>query len=142
MKTNSFTQMLKFTLFSISAGIIQVLAFTLLNELLRWPYWPAYLIALVLSILWNFTFNRRYTFQSAANVPVAMIKLFGFYAVFTPLSTKLEHLLADTMLWNGYLVTAINMALNLITEFLYQRFYVFRDSIDTNDLAKKERGEL
>ena len=131
----------KFLLFSASAGIIEIVSFALLNELTNWSYWPCYLIALVLSVLWNFTLNRRFTFKSANNVPVAMFKVACYYAVFTPLSTLLERLLADTLGWNGYLVTAINMALNLVTEFLYQRFYVFRDSIDTNELAKKERGE-
>ena len=129
----------KFLLFSASAGIIEIVSFALLNELTGWSYWPCYLIALVLSVLWNFTLNRRFTFRSANNVPVAMFKVACYYAVFTPLSTLLERFLADTLGWNGYLVTAINMALNLITEFLYQRFYVFRDSIDTNDLAKKEQ---
>jgi len=130
MKTNSFTQMLKFTLFSISAGIIQVLAFTLLNELLRWPYWPAYLIALVLSILWNFTFNRRYTFQSAANVPVAMMKLFGFYAVFTPLSTWLGHL-AETAGVNDYIILAVTMIFNFVLEFLFCKLVVYRNQENT-----------
>ena len=134
-------QMLKFTLFSISAGLIEMGSFSLFKEILGWTNWLSYLLALILSVLWNFTLNRKFTFKSANNVPVAMFKVACYYAVFTPLSTKLEHLLADTMGWNGYLVTAINMALNLVTEFLYQRFYVFRDSIDTNDLAKKERGE-
>ena len=87
MKKDSLVQMLKFTLFSISAGVIQVASFTLLHELFGWIYWPAYLTALVLSIVWNFTLNRQYTFKSAANIPVAMAKLFGFYLVFTPLST-------------------------------------------------------
>ena len=80
-------QMIKFTLFSISAGIIQILTFSLLYELLSLPYWPSYLTALVLSVLWNFTFNRKFTFKSAANVPIAMIKVGAYYAVFTPLST-------------------------------------------------------
>ena len=133
-----FIRVVKFTLFSISAGLIEMGAFALLNELLHLPYWLSYLVALVLSVLWNFTLNRKFTFKSANNVPVAMLKVACYYAVFTPLSTLLERLLADTLGWNGYLVTAINMALNLVTEFLYQRFYVFRDSIDTNDLAKKE----
>ena len=132
----------KFTLFSASAGIIQMGSFALLNELLHLPYWLSYLIALVLSVLWNFTLNRKFTFKSATNIPIAMLKVACYYAVFTPLSTLLEYYLTTTLGWNEYLVTAINMALNLITEFLYQRFYVFRDSIDTNDLAKKERGEL
>ena len=127
----------KFTLFSISAGLIQIGSFTLLNELLHLDYWVSYLIALVLSVLWNFTLNRRYTFHSANNMPVAMLKVALFYAVFTPASTWLEHWLTTGCGWNEYLVTAINMVLNFVLEFLYDRFYVFRGSIDTNELAKK-----
>ncbi len=128
---------LKFTLFSISAGLIQILSFTLLNELLHLPYWLSYLIALVLSVLWNFTLNRKFTFKSAANVPVAMFKVACYYAVFTPLSTMLEHYLTMRLGWNEYLVTAINMVINFVTEFLYQRFFVFGKSIDTAVDAKK-----
>lgn len=127
----------KFTLFSISAGLIQIGSFTLLNELFHLDYWVSYLIALVLSVLWNFTLNRRYTFHSANNVPVAMLKVALFYAAFTPASTWLEHWLTTGCGWNEYLVTAINMVLNFVLEFLYDRFFVFRGSIDTNELAKK-----
>ena len=128
-KTNekkSFWQVVKFTLFSISAGIIQVVSFTLLNELALLPYWPAYLISLVLSVLWNFTLNRRYTFQSAANVPVAMAKVFGFYLVFTPLSTWLGHL-AETSGINEYIVLAVTMISNFVLEFLFCKFVVYRN---------------
>ena len=128
---------LKFLLFSISAGAIQILSFTLLNELLHLPYWVSYLIALVLSVIWNFTLNRRFTFRSANNVPVAMLKVAAYYAVFTPLSTLLEKYLTETVGWNEYLVTLINMVLNFVTEYLFDTFVVFRGSIDTNDLAKK-----
>ena len=127
----------KFALFSASAGLIQLGSFTLLNELFHLDYWISYLAALVLSVLWNFTLNRRYTFHSANNVPVAMLKVALFYAVFTPASTWLEHWLTTGCGWNEYLVTAINMVLNFVLEFLYDRFYVFRGSIDTNELAKK-----
>ena len=127
----------KFTLFSISAGVIQIGSFTLLNELFHLDYWISYLAALVLSVLWNFTLNRRYTFHSANNVPVAMLKVALFYAVFTPASTWLEHWLTTGCGWNEYLVTAINMVLNFVLEFLYDRFFVFRGSIDTNELANK-----
>ena len=130
-----FSRVVKFTLFSISAGLIQIAAFALLNELLHLPYWLSYLTALVLSVLWNFTLNRKFTFKSAANVPVAMLKVACYYAVFTPLSTLLEHHLAANLGWNEYLVTGINMLLNFATEFLYQRFFVFRKSIDS---AKKK----
>ena len=133
-------RVIKFTLFSISAGLIQILVFTLLNELLHLDYWLSYLIALVCSVIWNFTFNRKFTFKSANNVPIAMLKVFAYYCVFTPLSTLLENHLAGTLGWNEYLVTAINMVINFVTEFLYQRFFVFRDSIDTNEEARKEKN--
>ena len=127
---------LKFLLFSISAGIIQIAGFALLNELLHLDYWLSYLIALVASVLWNFTFNRKYTFKSDGNVARAMLMVFGYYCVFTPLSVWLEAWLTTDMLWNEYLVTGINMVLNFTTEFLYQRFVVYRKEMDTNELAK------
>ena len=125
---------IKFTLFSISAGVIQIITFTLLNELTALPEHISYLIALVLSVLWNFTFNRRYTFQSAGNVPKAMLLVGLFYCVFTPVSTWMEKTLVG-MGCNEYLVTGINMVLNFVTEFLYQRFVVYRNSLDTNKFA-------
>lgn len=121
---------LKFTLFSASAGLIQIGAFALCNDVIRLPAWLGYLIALVLSVLWNFTLNRRYTFRSAASVPRAMALVALFYLVFTPCTTWLEHWLTDVKLWNDYLVTALNMVLNLVLEFLYDRFVVFRGTID------------
>ena len=124
-------QAVKFTLFSISAGLIEIVSFTLLTELSGWSYWPCYLIALVLSVLWNFTLNRKFTFKSAANVPVAMLKVAAYYAVFTPLTTVGGNWLAEGLGWNDYLVTGINMVLNFVTEFLFQRFVVYGKSVDT-----------
>ena len=138
-KGKELLRSLKFLLFSISAGVIEILVFSLLNELTGWSYWPCYLIGLVVSVLWNFTLNRRYTFQSANNVPVAMAKVFAFYCVFTPVSTIAGNYLAETLLWNDYLVTVVNMVANITLEFLYDRFFVFRDSLDTNDLAKRRK---
>ena len=133
MKNKSeFWRLVKFVLFSASAGIIQMGSFALLNELTGWSYWPCYLISLLLSVLWNFTLNRKFTFKSAANVPAAMLKVLAYYAVFTPLSTLLGNFLAETLLWNEYLVTAINMILNLGTEYLYQRYFVYGKNVDTN----------
>ena len=134
-------QVIKFTLFSISAGIIQILSETLCLELLHWSAWVSYTIALVLSVLWNFTFNRRYTFQSAANVPVAMLKVFAFYVVFAPLSIWWTYALTDICNWNEYLVLAITMVINFVTEYLYTRFFVYKDSMNTNDIAKKKGGQ-
>ena len=131
----------KFLLFSASAGIIEIVSFALLNELTGWSYWPCYLIALILSVLWNFTLNRRFTFQSASNVPKAMLLVALFYCVFTPLTGWLEHFYTMKLGWNEYVATILNMALNLVTEFLYDRFVVFRDSIDTNDIARKQKAK-
>ena len=131
MKNKEVIRAIKFALFSASAGIIELGAFTLFNEVLHLPHWLAYLLALVLSVLWNFTLNRKFTFKSAANVPVAMLKVAAFYAVFTPLSTLLVKYLTETAGWNEYLVTILNMLLNFVLEFLYQRFFVFGKSLDT-----------
>ena len=138
-KNQELIRTVKFVLFSISAGVIQILSFTLLNELMTWTYWPSYLISITLSVLWNFTLNRRFTFKSANNVPVAMAQTAAFYLVFTPATTWMGNYLVEGLGWNEYLVTAINMALNFVLEYLFQRFVVFRDSLDTNDLAKKEK---
>lgn len=138
MKNNStkkeLIRSLKFILFSISAGVIQVVSFTLLNELLHLNYWTAYLISLVLSVLWNFTLNRKFTFQSAANVPVAMAKVAGFYLVFTPLSTWWTAALTEPaygIMWNEYVVLVLTMLANFVLEYLFQRFFVFGKSLDT-----------
>lgn len=124
----------KFVLFSISAGAIQIVSCTLLNELLHMTYWVAYLISLCLSVLWNFTLNRKFTFQSAANVPIAMLKVAGFYLVFTPLSTWWSAALTEPsygIMWNEYVVLAGTMIINFVTEYLFQRFVVFGKSLDT-----------
>ena len=128
------TRTLKFVLFSASAGIIQVVSFTLLNELLSLTYWAAYLISLILSVVWNFTLNRKFTFKSANNIPIAMTKVAVYYLVFTPLSTWWTAALTEPayrIMWNEYLVLVLTMLVNFVTEFLYDRFVVFGKSIDT-----------
>ena len=128
-KKQSFWQVVKFTLFSISAGIIQVGSFALMEIFIK-DYWVPYLVSLVLSILWNFTLNRRYTFKSAANVPVAMAKVFGFYLVFTPLSTWLGHL-AEGRGANDFLILVVTVLSNFVLEFLFCKFVVYRGKEDT-----------
>ncbi len=133
---------LKFLLISISAGIIQIGAYTVLFEVLALEHWIAYLISLVLSVVWNFTINRRYTFKSANNVPIAMLKVACFYLVFTPLSTWWNAVLPDYG-WNNYVLEIGTMVINFVTEFFYQRFFVFKNSLDTNEIAKKvENNEV
>lgn len=122
-------QAMKFTLFSVSAGVIQIGSFALLEIIIK-DYWIPYLISLVLSILWNFTLNRRYTFKSAANVSVAMMKVFGFYLVFTPLSTYLGNL-AEGVGVNDFVILTITMLANFVLEFLFCKFVVYRGKEDT-----------
>jgi putative flippase GtrA len=141
MDKKEIIRTLKFVIVSASAGIIELGVFTLMNEFTGLKYWPCYLTALVASVVWCFTINRRYTFQSTKNVPRAMAMVFAFYIVFTPASTILGNYLAETLGWNEYLVTAINMALNLSLEYLYDTFVVYRNEMDNNDIAAKKRAK-
>ncbi|MBR6738626.1 MAG: GtrA family protein [Oscillospiraceae bacterium] len=132
MNKKELLRQVKFTLFSISAGIVQVASFTLMEELLHLPHWVSYLISLVLSVLWNFTLNRKYTFYSAGNVPLAMAQVAGFYLVFTPLSTWWTAVLTgESIALNEYLVLAGTMIINFVSEYLFDRFVVFRKTLDT-----------
>lgn len=129
----------KFLLFSASAGIIQIGSFTLMDLFTNWDYVLKSYIAVVLSVLWNFTFNRKFTFKSASNVPIAMAKTFAYYLVFAPLSIHLGDMyLVKTLGLNEILIQAITMLINFVTEFLYQRFFVFKNSLDTN-VKNKEK---
>ncbi len=134
-RKQSLLRALKFLLFSASAGIVQAVSFTLLNEVAHMVYWPAYLIALTLSVLWNFTLNRRFTFKSAANIPVAMLKVIGYYCVFTPLSTWWGDALTNIG-WNEYVVLFGTMVVNLVTEYLFCTFIVYKGQMDNNKQAK------
>lgn len=122
----------KFLLFSVSAGLIQIVVFTLMEEALHITHWLSYLVALLASVLWNFTLNRRFTFHSASNVSVAMAKVALFYLVFTPVSTWWTAVLTGERFGcNEYIVLLLTMVTNFVTEYLYDRFFVFRGSIDT-----------
>lgn len=145
MNKKEWLRSLKFLAFSVSAGVIQLGSFALLDALFfhgNGAYqWIPYLISLVLSVIWNFTFNRRYTFKSDGNIRRAMLLVALYYCVFTPLSTWFEGYLTGTLGWIGILATALNMIINFVTEFLFQRFVVYRNNIDTNKLAKEKLPE-
>ena len=129
-KKKELLRVLKFTLFSISAAVVQIASFTLLNELVfKSGYWVQYLISVVLSVVWNFTLNRNFTFKSANNIPIAMLKTLLFYVVFIPISTFGGEWIAPYI--NEYIILIVTMLLNFVGEYLYQRFYVFKDSIET-----------
>lgn len=144
-KRKEAIRQIKFTLFSISAGAIEAgsfALFTLLPGYYKGIYWAPATASLILSVIWNFTLNRKFTFQSANNVPIAMLKVFAYYVVFGPLSIWLAQMyLIDTLGWNELLVKGIVMLVNFVTEFLYQRFFVFKDSIDTKVVTFKKRKE-
>ena len=152
MKKEEIWQVVKFTLFSISAGIVQIGTYTLFYEVFHWAPWLAYLVSLILSVLWNFTFNREYTFRSSADVPRSMLLVALFYVVFTPLSTWWTAALtgenpftgaaaSEQPVMNNYVVQIGTMLINFVTEFLYQKFVVFRGTIDTNERARKEKNQ-
>ena len=132
-----FLQILIFTGFSISAGVIQLLSFTVLYEWGAWlKWWPAYLISIVLSVIWNFTFNRKFTFRAANNVPVAMLLVVIYYAAFIPASVFGGNALEAA--WGekfGIAVTVLMMVLNFITEFLWDKFIVFNNKV-TDKIVK------
>ena len=132
---------IKFLLFSISAGVIQLVLSELLNAFTPLPPWASYLIALVVSVLYNFTINRKVTFHSAANIPMAMLKVAGYYCVFTPLSTYFEHYLTDSLGWIPILATLTNMVINFVTEFLFTRFVVYGKQVDNDKKYIEKEAE-
>ena len=131
MQVKEVIRFFKFIGFSISAGVVQLGSFALFNELGRWSYWLSYLCALVLSVLWNFTLNRKFTFKSSNNVSWSMFLVFLYYCAFTPMSTYFEHIFTGNLWWNEYFATILNMLLNVVTEFLFQRYVVYGKSIDS-----------
>lgn len=140
-KKQNILQALKYLMFTASAGIIQFVSFTLLNETIHWAYWPSYLIALVLSVVYNFTINRKFTFKSAKNIPLAMTQIFLYYVVFTPLSTWWGEALTLAG-WNEYIVLIGTMVINFLTEFSVYRFIVFRKHMYTNKEGQAELAKM
>mgnify|MGYP001190367281 CR=1 FL=1 len=123
----AFLQFLKYTMFAASAGLIQTGVFELLDKVFRLKYWPAYLPALIASVLWNFTLNRKFTFKSANNVPIALLKVTLYYVIFTPLSTWWGAALTEDLGWNHDVVFFGTVLINFITEFIYSKYYTFKD---------------
>ena len=141
MMNKEVIRTIKFTLFSISAGIIQILLFTLMNELLHLDYWVSYLTSLVASILWNFTINRKVTFKSSNNIKLSMLLVFLFYLVFTPVSTVLGNL-AEKAEVNEYIILALTMISNFVLEYLFTRYVVYRNSCDTIEPKAKGKEKI
>ena len=132
-KNQQFIQFIKFTLFSASAGAIQLLSTTILHQWTGWLldyYWLAYIIGLTLSVIWNFTFNRKFTFKAANNIPLAMTLVIIYNCIIVvPLALGGDALVN---LWGeqwGILVTAISLLINFITEFFWDKYIVFNQKV-------------
>jgi len=152
-KNNSAWQFFKFLLCAASAGIIQFVTFTILQTIFKktgtdqtlgtmWFFQDGYLkttfiattCALVLSILWNFTLNRKFTFKAANNLPLAMVLAFCFYIPFYPFQTwyvgtieqELFKYTTTNAIWPGLIAEGTVMIINFVLEFLWQKFVVFR----------------
>lgn len=136
-KKTEFLRAVKYILITISAGIVQIVSFAIFTEILKMTYWPSYLIALILSVVWNFTINRKYTFRTVANIHLAMLEVFGYYVIFTPLSTWWGDALVNIG-WNNFVVLGFTMLINFLTEYLFYFFVVYRNKIDN---ALKQREE-
>lgn len=130
-KIKQFLQVLKFAAFSASAGVIQLLSFSILYDWTHLlPWWPAYLISLVLSVAWNFTFNRKFTFAAATNLPISMCLVALYYCAFTPISVfggdAMTAAIGEEL---GIITTVTMMLINFVTEFFWDKFVVFNDVV-------------
>lgn len=145
-KLEGVFQFIKYALCAASAGIIQLVLFTILQavipatdktihfitEDMELVAFIATTVALCASIIWNFTFNRKFTFKDASNVPKAMILAFLFYVPFYPFQTwyvgTIKPLLAEHMNTDlaGIIAEGTVMVINFALEFLWQKFVVFR----------------
>ncbi len=137
-KEQNFQQAFRFFWFSVSAGVIQFVSATIINEFISEKYWASYLPALILSVIWNFTLNRKFTFKSVANVPRAMFKIAVYYAIFAPLSTWWGVVLVNGIGWNYYITLFLTMVVNLITEFLVNRLFVYRNKMYTAEIKTEK----
>jgi len=146
-KKQEVTKFFQFVVFSISAGLIQILVYTLLSEVIHLSHWEAYLPALICSVLWNFTINRRFTFKSVSNIPIAMMKIAFYYSLFTPISTwwvrelNRQHVSMSPVLW-GYVILIGTMLINFVTEFSVYRFWVYRKTLNTSAAGAREQEKV
>lgn len=149
-KRKGVVQFIKYALCAASAGIIQIVLFSILQTVLpkdmgnihfivedmQLGTFIATTVALCASILWNFTFNRKFTFKDAGNVPLAMFLAFLFYVPFYPFQTWYVHTIKTLLSHHinvdgaGIIAEASVMAINFALEFIWQKFVVFRKPKD------------
>lgn len=152
-KRKGVMQFIKYALCAASAGIIQIVLFSILQavipsngktihfivEDMDLVTFIATTVALCASILWNFTFNRKFTFKDAGNVPRAMILAFLFYVPFYPFQTWYVHTIKSLLVeaigtdGAGIIAEGSVMIINFALEFMWQKFVVFRKPKDKKE---------
>ena len=173
-KRKTLVQAIKYACCTASAGVIEIVSYTVLYEVLpidkavmidfithvELRNFVSTLIALTLSILWNFTINRKFTFKSAGNVGRAMFLAFLFYVPFFPFKlwfngympsylaagaasaagvTVVEYLEKHVII--NYAVEVCTMLINGVLEFCWQKFVIYRKE-EGSALAKYEEGTV
>lgn len=149
-KKATLFQAIKYFCCAASAGAIQLISFTILQLVIKDPTKMWFMtetdvgtfvpttIALALSIIWNFTLNRKFTFKDAGNVPKAMALAFLFYVPFYPFQTwyvaTVKPALGAYMNIDlaGVIAEGTVMLINGILEFCWQKFVVFRKKKPAN----------
>lgn len=160
---------LKYAIIAISGGLIQLTAYIILSDAIKldkhvsfdaiyqkqpWlteifydpdtgkTYGLSYFIAVSLSVIWNFTFNRKYTFKSASNVPKAMLLFVLYYAFSIPFNcwaiVQLNKLVVFPL--SDKVILICIMLANGLPAFFYQRYVVFGRSLDTKHKKKKRQA--
>ena len=157
-KRKGVMQFIKYALCAASAGIIQIVLFSILQavipsngktihfivEDMDLVTFIATTVALCASILWNFTFNRKFTFKDAGNVPKAMILAFLFYVPFYPFQTWYVHTIKSLLVeaigtdGAGIIAEGTVMIINFALEFMWQKFVVFRKPKDKKENKTEE----
>ena len=167
-KNSSVWQAVKYFLCAASAGLIQFVTFTILSTVFdktgvtasmgkMWFFgemdkslFTATTIALGLSIIWNFTLNRKFTFKAANNVPLAMGLAFLFYVPFYPFQTwyvgAVTGAIRDAIgqpeaTWPSIIAEGTVMLINGILEFCWQKFVVFRMPKGKDVMPEEENAE-
>ncbi|MDO5025763.1 MAG: GtrA family protein [Trueperella sp.] len=141
--TETQLQAVKFTLLSGTAAVVEAGSYALFLALDLMPVSWAQAISVALSVLWNFTLNRKFTFKSTGNVPFAMLLVSLFYVAYIPISSVLAGLMDDAGM-HPAVIKIIWLLINFVGEFIWWKYVVFGigerwlDSITKRKAAKNE----
>ncbi|WP_423190547.1 GtrA family protein [Alkalibacterium sp. f15] len=77
-----FEEFIDYFLFGLVTSSISILSFYVLNEIVGWHYLVANIVAVILSILFSYTVNKRYVFKTHTKTRKAFVKEFVFFVLF------------------------------------------------------------